>query len=109
MRTALATLLLALSVTLLATSCADTRRYDPGDAAVPTTAVLPPTTVVDPEAVLALVPTTLPPDAVVHVVAQGDLLSALAARYGTTVEAIVEANDIDDPSNVPIGTRLLIP
>ena len=44
-----------------------------------------------------------------HVVVAGDTLSALAKQYGTTVEAIVEANDIEDPSLIVVGQVLNIP
>lgn len=49
------------------------------------------------------------PSSRAHVVAAGETLSAIAARYGTTVRAIVEANDIRDPNHVRIGRRLSIP
>jgi len=39
----------------------------------------------------------------------GDTLSALAKQYGTTVEAIVEANDLEDPSLIVVGQVLNIP
>jgi len=45
----------------------------------------------------------------VHVVAAGETLSSIAARYGTNVRAIVDANGIADPNHVRIGTRLRIP
>jgi LysM repeat protein len=44
-----------------------------------------------------------------HVVAAGETLTAIAARYGTSVGAIVDANAIRDPNRVRIGTRLVIP
>jgi LysM repeat protein len=45
----------------------------------------------------------------VHVVAGGETLTGIAARYGTSVGAVVSANGIDDPNHVRIGTRLTIP
>lgn len=42
-------------------------------------------------------------------VAPGETLSAVAARNGTSVRAIVEANGIADPNRVVAGTRLTIP
>ena len=44
-----------------------------------------------------------------HVVAPGETLSAIAARYTTSVRAIVDLNDIRDPNRVQIGRRLRIP
>ncbi len=43
------------------------------------------------------------------VVASGDTLWSVASRYGTTVAAIVDANDISDASHVLIGARLVVP
>ncbi|MBW3603754.1 MAG: LysM peptidoglycan-binding domain-containing protein [Actinobacteria bacterium] len=44
-----------------------------------------------------------------YVVESGDTLSAIAQRFDTTVEAIVEANDIADPDAIDIGDEFLIP
>lgn len=45
----------------------------------------------------------------VHVVIPGETLSGIAARFGTSINAIVERNEIRDPNRVRIGTRLRIP
>lgn len=44
-----------------------------------------------------------------YVVRRGDTLAAIAARYGTTVSAIVRANGIANPSLIVAGQRLTIP
>ena len=44
-----------------------------------------------------------------HVVQTGDTLSALAVRYHTTVDAIVQANHLLNPSYIYVGQVLLIP
>ena len=44
----------------------------------------------------------------VHVVVEGDTLSAIAEHYGTTIEAITEANGLTD-SVIWIGQELTIP
>lgn len=44
-----------------------------------------------------------------HVVAPGETLSGIAARYTTSVRALVGLNDIRDPNRVQIGKRLRIP
>jgi murein DD-endopeptidase MepM/ murein hydrolase activator NlpD len=49
------------------------------------------------------------PGPIVHVVVAGDTLSALAQRYGVTVEAIAAANRLADPNRITVGQRLLIP
>jgi murein DD-endopeptidase MepM/ murein hydrolase activator NlpD len=45
----------------------------------------------------------------VHVVVRGDTLLAIADHYGATVNAIAQANDIADPSEIFPGQRLIIP
>jgi LysM repeat protein len=44
-----------------------------------------------------------------YVVQRGDTLASIAARYGTTVSAIVRANGIANPSLIVAGQRLTIP
>jgi LysM repeat protein len=46
---------------------------------------------------------------VVHVVQWGDTLESIAARYGTTVWAISQANSLADPQWIYAGQRLTIP
>lgn len=45
----------------------------------------------------------------VHVVARGDSLSAIAARYGITVSAVMAANGIRSANLIIVGQRLRIP
>jgi LysM repeat protein len=45
----------------------------------------------------------------VHVVQAGENLYRIALRYGTTVEAIVSANDLADADQIQEGQRLSIP
>jgi len=45
----------------------------------------------------------------VHVVQQGENLFRLSLRYGTTVEAIREANGLTDDDSIYVGQRLVIP
>jgi LysM repeat protein len=45
----------------------------------------------------------------IHVVQRDENLYRIAMRYGTTVEAIAEANGIADPRYIAVGQRLLIP
>lgn len=46
---------------------------------------------------------------VVHTVARGEHLSEIARRYGVSVSAIVEYNEISNPSLIVTGQELLIP
>jgi LysM repeat protein len=52
-------------------------------------------------------PTTLP--TMVVVVQRGDSLSGIAAEYGVTLSALIEANNISDPDTVHVGQELLVP
>ena len=44
-----------------------------------------------------------------HVVAEGEVLGAIAERYGVGVAALAEANGLEDPNLLSIGQRLTIP
>jgi LysM repeat protein len=48
-------------------------------------------------------------DQLVHVVQSGENLFRLALRYGTTVQAIVEANGLANADSVHLGQHLIIP
>ena len=48
-------------------------------------------------------------DGSVYVVEEGDTLFEIAERFGTTVDALVEANGIDDPDTIFPGDELTIP
>jgi lipoprotein-anchoring transpeptidase ErfK/SrfK len=45
----------------------------------------------------------------VHVVQRGEILARIAARYGTTVQAIVSANGLRNANLIYVGQRLRIP
>jgi nucleoid-associated protein YgaU len=81
----------------------------PKDTAVVT---VPPTTttVVAPTSTTTVAPT--PAGAIIHVVREGDTLQRISQKYyGTTKRylEIMQANNIDDPRTVVIGTKLTIP
>ncbi|MCA9957651.1 MAG: LysM peptidoglycan-binding domain-containing protein, partial [Anaerolineales bacterium] len=44
-----------------------------------------------------------------YVVQQGDTLSSIARQYGTTVQAIVQANNIENANFITVGQVLIIP
>jgi LysM repeat protein len=44
-----------------------------------------------------------------YVVSWGDTLSSIARRYGTTVSAIAQANQLSNPNWIYVGQRLAIP
>ena len=45
----------------------------------------------------------------VHIVRRGETLTSIAARYGTTSQAIVQANGLRNPNYIYAGQRLTIP
>ncbi|MBM4436171.1 MAG: LysM peptidoglycan-binding domain-containing protein [Actinobacteria bacterium] len=49
------------------------------------------------------------PTPLVYSVRPGDSLSAIAARFGVTVEALVQANRIVNPDSLSVGQPLTIP
>ncbi len=44
-----------------------------------------------------------------HVVSRGETLAAIALRYGTTVQALVQANGLRNANYIWVGQRLIIP
>ena len=70
----------------------------PEPTAAPTAAPTPPPTVAAP-----------PPTQRTYTVQQGDTLSLIAQRFGTTVQAIQAANGITDPNQIIVGQVLVIP
>jgi LysM repeat protein len=67
----------------------------------------------DPESELptatALPSTLLPGQQIEYQVQPGDTLETIASLFNSTAEAIVEANEIEDPNSINIGQILLIP
>jgi LysM repeat protein len=49
------------------------------------------------------------PEQQTYTVQEGDTLSTIAQEHGTTVEAIVAANEIEDPNRIQLGQELVIP
>ena len=56
------------------------------------------------------IPTETPtPSTVIYVVQAGDTLGMIAFNFGVSMESIMRANDLDDPSLVWVGQELIIP
>lgn len=84
----------------------------------PPTETPSPTPTETPTATLTPTPTPVPtptptatatPEGFVYVVQSGDTLSAIASRFGVSMQEIVEANNIADPNLIIAGDELLIP
>lgn len=46
---------------------------------------------------------------IIHIVQTGESLGSIAAQYGVTADAIIEANRITNPNLIGVGDRLIIP
>lgn len=57
----------------------------------------------------AIVQSEQRPSGEVYVVQSGDSLSSIATRYNTSIDAILEANQLDNPDFVFVGQRLIVP
>jgi hypothetical protein len=52
---------------------------------------------------------TAAPTSTIHVVQKGEYLSKIADQYGVTVADIVDANELENPSQLRVGQKLVIP
>jgi LysM repeat protein len=75
-----------------------------GELATPNLAA-PPSGTVAPE----LTESAAADEPVVHVVQSGETLNIIGARYGVTVEDIMQANGLDNPDFISAGQQLTIP
>lgn len=86
---------------------------DPGATATPTAAAESSPSPAAPAMTATQPPTEAgteaPPDGESYVVESGDTLTSIAERFNTTVDAIVEANNLDDPDVIGVGDELVIP
>jgi len=78
---------------------------------VSTPAVTTPVATAVPGVTAAPVATAVPSSGqtIVHVVQPGETLYSIAYRYGTTVQAITQANGIANPNQIYQGQKLVIP
>lgn len=72
------------------------------------TAVLAPTLLVV-TATAGPPPVPTPGEQQVYEVREGDTLSAIAARFGVTEDAIMDENSLSDPNQLFAGQELIIP
>jgi LysM repeat protein len=57
----------------------------------------------------ALPSTLIPGSKIEYVVQPGDTLATIAQMFNSTVDAIVRENNIEDPNNIGVGIRLIVP
>lgn len=70
---------------------------DPNNTSTPSASAAEPTATLDPA------------NQQIYTIQAGDSLSAVADRFGTTLDAIVKVNELSDPNVVYVGQRLIIP
>lgn len=100
--------LIIFSAVILLITSACVRESDVEPTPIPTAAAQPPpTSTVLPSPTIEPSPT---PQVVIYTVQQGDTLLSIAQEYGTTVEAIVEANpEIENPDVLQIDQEIRVP
>ena len=76
---------------------------------IPDSIARPPTPPSPPPPQRPTPPPTGSPSVVSYTVLGGDTLSAIALKFGVTVDAIVKANNISDPRRIRPGQVLVIP
>jgi len=79
-----------------------------GPSPAPSTSVEPSPSV-RPSATPTLAPSPTTGEATTYTVRSGDTLIGIAAKFGTTVAAITEANNITNPRLIRVGQVLIIP
>jgi LysM repeat protein len=111
----------SLLVVLLAAGCLPFGRATPTmtPTLVPTPTSLPVLPVVTPTPAPAnlssMTPTPTAPaaqptgDGTTYVVQPGDTLYSIAVRFGVSLQALIEANQIEDPNQLQAGQVLVIP
>jgi murein DD-endopeptidase MepM/ murein hydrolase activator NlpD len=50
-----------------------------------------------------------PSEVMIHIIQDGETLDSIAGLYGTTVQAIQQANTISDPRDIFVGQRVIVP
>ncbi|MBN1657889.1 MAG: LysM peptidoglycan-binding domain-containing protein [Anaerolineae bacterium] len=77
--------------------------------ALPTEGAQPPSATAVPSPSQPSQPSGGQANAVTHTVQQGETLSSIAQRYGTTWQAIANASGLQNPNQIYVGQKLTIP
>lgn len=104
------------TIEIVPTTTSDAPR-GPADTGLPPTFTPPPTAAVFADVNVGLgsataepgTPTPLPAGAQTYTIQRGDTVALIAGRFGITVDALVEANNIENIDRIEIGDVLVIP
>ena len=98
---------LGVALVVLAAGCIPFMGDEGGDEVPPTPT--PTITIIRPSPTPVAGPTAEPAQERIHVVKSGDTVSGIAAQYGVSIQAIIDANNLENPNNLSIGQELIIP
>jgi nucleoid-associated protein YgaU len=99
----------ALLLVLLLVPTTDSGESEAEEATSPVTVSTPVSSVAAVAVTPAAVATPAQGGAETYVVESGDTLWDIAERFGTTVDALVEANGLEDAADLTVGQQLTIP
>ncbi len=75
----------------------------------PTSTPQPPTATLEPSPTPEPSETPTPSGPITYVVEEGDSLASIADQFGVTIDQLIAANNLVDPSNIGVGSQLIIP
>ncbi len=104
---AIYSVLLGVSMTVLLGGCIPFLGEDEQDGVPPTPS--PTITIIRPSPTAVAEPTAPPDEETIHVVQDGDTISGLAQQYGISMQAIIDANSLENPDSLSIGQKIKIP
>jgi len=81
----------------------DTATPEPTITPQPATATLEPSLTPEPSE------TPLPEGPITYLVEEGDSLASIGEQFGVTADQLIAANNLVDPSNIGVGSQLIIP
>ena len=100
-------LVLGVALCAVAAGCIPFMGGENREESTPTPVATEP--IVQPSPTPVAEPPTPQVEETIHVVKAGDTVSELAATYGVTMQAIIDANSLENPNNLSIGQELIIP
>lgn len=75
----------------------------------PTSTPRPPTETLEPSLTPEPSETPTPEGPLTYIVEEGDSLASIADQFEVTIDQLIAANNLEDPSNIGVGSQLIIP